>query len=118
MMPATRMRAERDWDLRSPATSPARMAGISRLATARWAACARRCGFRCERLLLAAGQQRLQLVDVLDVQLEAAARHHDIAGLLIRFAGSQPFRLDLGHSVARHSLAAKIAMRDGRDRIG
>ena len=58
-----------------------------------------RCEFRSERLLLVAGQQGLELVHVLDVQLEAAAGHHDVARLLIRFAGPQPFCLDLGHSI-------------------
>src|SRR5579863_4307204 len=116
--PVTRTRAGRDWASPSPATSPARMAATLRSATARWAACARRCEFRCKRLLLAAGQQGLELVHVLDVQLEAAAGHDDVARLLIRLTGSQPFRLDLGHGVARRSLAAKVAMRGGRDGIG
>src|SRR5580700_8647075 len=118
MMPATRTRAAPDWDLRSPATSPARMAGTLRSATVRWVACARRCEFRYERLLLAAGQQGLEFVHVLDVELEAAARHHDVAGLLIRFAGPQPFPLDLGHGVARRALVAEVAVRSGRDGIG
>src|SRR3984957_1622172 len=116
--PAIRTKAGRDWASPSPVTSPARMAATSRSATVRWAACARRCEFRCERLLLAARQQGLELVHVLDVELEAAARHDDVARLLIRFAGPQPFRLDLGHGVARRSLAAEVAMLSSRDRIG
>src|ERR1700674_4584896 len=84
MTPATRMKAAPDWALQSPATSPARMAGTLRLATAQWAVCGRPCEFRYERLLLAAGQQRLELVHVLDVELEATARHHDVTRLLIR----------------------------------
>src|SRR5215212_5880745 len=49
MMPATRTRAAPDWDLRSPATSRARMAATSRSATARWAAFAPACGYRSNR---------------------------------------------------------------------
>src|ERR1700733_13256089 len=116
--PLTRTRAGRDWVSPSPEISPARMAATLRSATARWAACARRCEFRCERLLLATRQQGLELVHVLDVELEAAARHDDVARLLIRFAGPQPFRLDLGHRVARCALVAEVAVRGGRHGVG
>src|ERR1700760_367099 len=116
--PATRMKAAPGSALRSRATSPAPMAATSRLATARWAACARQCEFRSKELLLGAGQQVLQLGGVLDVQLEAAAGHDDVAGLLVRLAGPQPFRLDLGHGIARRAFVAEVAVRSGRDRIG
>src|ERR1700727_1895670 len=118
MTPATRTRAARDWDLRSLVTSPARMAATLRSATVRWVACARQCEFRYERLLLATREHGPELVHVLDVELEATAGHHDVTRLLIRFAGPQPFRLDLGHGIARCSLVAEVAMRGGRDRVG
>src|SRR5438445_11585961 len=92
---ATRMKAERDLGSRLPAISPARMVARSRSATARWAACVPQCGslssiYRTVTVAAAAPSlllrdQTLQLFGVLDVELEAA-RHHDIAGLLIGFA--------------------------------
>src|SRR5689334_764945 len=125
---ATRTRAAPDWDLPSPAISRARMAAISRSQTARSGACARLYGFRSKRrqpaatrrALLAteiAGNQRLQLFRVLDVHLEAAG-HHDVAGLLIRFAGPEPLRLDLGRGIERLAGGPLVAMRGGRDRVG
>src|SRR5277367_5188040 len=128
--PATRTRVVPGLALRSPATSPARMAGTSRLATVRWAACAARCGFRCDiqgawcrpvplacakRRLLR--QQALEFFRVLDVELEAAG-HHNIAGLLVGLAGPQPFRLDRGDDILRQAGDRAIAMCGGLDGIG
>src|SRR5271154_7488494 len=45
------------------------------------------------------GNQALQLVHVVDVHLHAAG-HHNVAGLLIGFAGAQPLGLDRRDMIA------------------
>jgi hypothetical protein len=53
----------------------------------------------------------------LDVELEAAG-HHDIAGLLIGFAGPQPLRLDRRRRVARHRGRTVLGVHRGFDGVG
>src|SRR5215831_1028424 len=45
------------------------------------------------------------------------ARHDDVAGLLVRLAGADPFRLDLAGRIARCG-GTTLAVRHGGDRVG
>lgn len=73
-----------------------------------------RCNRRCSLLR----QQRLQLVDVTHVHLEAAG-HHDVAGLLVGLAGAQPFGFERHGSVApRGAGRAALRVRGGLHGIG
>src|SRR6516164_1514266 len=62
-------------------------------------------------------QQALQPVHVLDVDLEAAG-HHDVAGLLVRLAGAEPLRFDLGRGVERLAGRALVAVGGDQDGVG
>src|SRR3954452_14808478 len=57
-----------------------------------------------------------QLFHVLDVHLHAA-RHHDVAGLLVGLAGAEPLRLDRGRGIPRRTGSSALAVRGRLDGI-